>query len=181
MLQIAFALTLLAIVAGMMLLAYSKKENLGNLYKYVSWFVIVTGFLSILCIGARCGMRCCQMGKQRMMAKERMMMMNDEGCMMGHMGWRMMGHHRGMMGGCGMMGGGCCGGMMNGHMDGCCQGMSQCHEGMGQCGEGMSECHEGMGGCTDGKGECSEGKDGGSCPMMKGGMMEKKDTVVKKK
>jgi hypothetical protein len=174
---IAFALTLLAIVAGMMLLAYTKKENMGNFYKYVSWFVIVMGFLSILCVGAHCGMKCCMMGRQHMMAKERMMM-GDDGCMMG--GHGMMGyHHRHMMGGCGMMMNEGCGngGMMNGcgHMNGCCEGMNQCHEGMSECHEGMSECHEGMG-------QCSEGKDAGSCPMMKGGMMmEKKDSAVKKK
>lgn len=185
MLLCAFAITLLAIVAGMMLLAQTKKENLGNIYKYVSWFVIIMAFLSELCIGARCAMRC--HGGGCMMTKE-CRMMDDDGCMMGG---GMMGCHRGMMmGGCGMMGGcnmmmggGCCGGMM---MNGCCahmgcnEGMSECHEGMGSCHEG-SCCQQGGNECHEGMGECKEGMQGGSCPMMKGemhGMM--KDSTKKK-
>lgn len=58
MLLIATSLSLLAIVAGMFLLAQTKKENLGNLFKYVSYFVVITGFLSLICIGTRCVMRC---------------------------------------------------------------------------------------------------------------------------
>jgi hypothetical protein len=173
MLACAFALTLLAIVAGMMLLAQTKKENLGNIYKYVSWFVIVCGFLSILAIGARSAMKCCPMMREhRMMMREGRMM---DGCMMGHMGgYGMMGCHREMMGGCGMMNNGCCEGMNSG----CCnEGMMGCHDGMGQCNEGMGQCHDGMSECHEGMGECKDGKDGGTCPMMKGGM---KDSVKKK-
>src|SRR5579872_2415529 len=119
----AFPLALLAIVAGMILLAMTKKDNLGNLYKYVSWFVIVMGALLFLCCGAHCAKRCMRCGEKRMMMKECRMMDDDDddGYMMGHMGG-MMGGHRGM-GGCGMMmGGGCCGGgmMMGG---GCCSHM----------------------------------------------------------
>lgn len=183
MILCAFALTLLALVAGMMLLAQTKKENLGNFYKYVSWFVIIMALLSELCIGARCAMRCCHRGGY-MMTKECRMMDDDDGCMMGG---GMMGRHRHMMGGCGMMGGGCnmmmgggcCGGMMMngccGHMGGeCQQGMGSCHQGGNCCEEGGNECHEGMG-------ECKEGKDGGSCPMMKGDMhCNMKDSVKKK-
>jgi len=166
MLACAFALTLLAIVAGMMLLAQTKRENLGNMYKYVSWFIIVCGFLSILAIGAKCAMKCCPMMREhRMMMREGRMM----DCRMGHMGGcGMMSGHRGMMGGCGMMNNGCCEGMN----EGCCnQGMMDCHEGMDQCQDGsLSGCHEGMG-------ECKDGKDCGTCPMMKEGA---KDSVKKK-
>lgn len=176
MLLCAFALSLLAIVAGMMLLAQTKKDNLGNLYKYVSWFVIIMAFLSILCIGAQSAMKC-HRGERYMMRKE-CRMMDDDGCMMGHMGCQgMMGCQRGMMGGCGMMHNGCCGGMMNGCSGnmGCNHDMGQCHEGMGQCNGDMGQCHEGK-----------DDDDGGSCPMMKGGMkgdmhgmMGKKDSTKK--
>lgn len=184
MLLCGFALSLLAIVAGMMLLAQTKKDNLGNLYKYVSLFVIIMAFLSLLCIGAQSIMKC-HAGGRYMVRKECRMMGDDDGCMMG--GYGMMGCHRGMMGGCGMYNG-CCGGMMGGccgHMG--CNSMDQCHEGMGgQCQDGMNQCHQGMGGqCQDMKG-CPEDKDGGSCPMMKGdmkgdmhGMMGKKDSAKK--
>jgi len=163
MLSCAFALSLLAIVAGMMLLAHTRKDSLGNMFKYVSWFVIVCGFLSILGICAQGAMKCCPMMREhRMMMREGRMMdggMDGYGMMRGHRG--MMGHMGG--GGCGMMNNDCCGGMEGG-----------CNEGMMGGHEDMSECHEGMG-------ECNERKDGGSCPMMKGEMMEKKDTIVKKK
>ena len=59
MLLISLSLALLVIIAGMNLLAKNAKENLGSIYKYISYFVIVVGFLSIICIGARCMMRCC--------------------------------------------------------------------------------------------------------------------------
>jgi hypothetical protein len=160
MLLCALSLALLALVAGMMLLNQTKKENLNNFYKFVSWFVIVIAFLSILCVGARSAMRCCPMHREMEMREYNMMDRGD--MMMGHMrGHGMMGHREMRGSGCEMMGG-------------CCNegGMSGCNEGMGQCNEGMSECHE--------------GKDGGSCPMMKGDMhemhekMEMKDSVKKK-
>ena len=40
-------MSLLVIIAGMFLLAKTQKENLSNLFKYVSYFVILTGFLML--------------------------------------------------------------------------------------------------------------------------------------
>jgi hypothetical protein len=152
-------LCLLVIVAGMFLLAHTKKENLGNFYKYVALFVVIMGFLGILACAARCAMRCCRMGQHRMEMREYRMMDGDGG-MMRHMG------------GCGMMG------HRHMMMGGCCDGMRGCNEGMSQCNEGM------MNGCSGDMNQCDMNKDGGSCPMMKGEMHEemtmKKDSVKKK-
>lgn len=41
----AAALSLLVIVAGMFLLAKTQKENLSNMFKYVSYFVVFSGFV----------------------------------------------------------------------------------------------------------------------------------------
>ncbi len=41
----AASLSLLVIVAGMFLLAKTQKENLSNMFKYVSYFVILSGFV----------------------------------------------------------------------------------------------------------------------------------------
>ncbi|HEY6162215.1 MAG TPA: hypothetical protein VI112_13365 [Bacteroidia bacterium] len=43
----AFALLLLVIAAGMLLLAKTNKEALGVFFRFVSWFLIVSGFLGI--------------------------------------------------------------------------------------------------------------------------------------
>ena len=61
MLLIATALSLLAITAGMFLLAKTQKEEFGKIFKYASYFVVSTAFLCLICIGAR-GMRHCCMG-----------------------------------------------------------------------------------------------------------------------
>lgn len=182
MLLIACALSLLAIAAGMMLLAQTKKENLGNLFKYVSWFIVIMGFLCIVCIGCRSAMRCC-MRAQNCRNMKVMMMRDDDGngCYM-ERGMREhggMGCERGMMGGCGMMmGGGCY------RMGSCCGGeREECENGMGSCHENMGECKDGMGGCTDGDSKCTEGMSdakGGSCPMHGGMMMNKKDSAKSK-
>jgi len=71
MLLIAFALALLVIVAGMKLLINTKKEMLGNFYKFVSWFVIVMGFLMLL-------FTCCSGMCHMCFKKERMMKMMEE-------------------------------------------------------------------------------------------------------
>ena len=46
---IAISLGLLAVVAGMFLLAKTKKEALGSFFKYVSYLVIFIGFLAVAC------------------------------------------------------------------------------------------------------------------------------------
>ena len=53
---IGISLTLVAIVAGMQLLAKTQKENLGRIYKAVSYFVIIAAFASFLLIA--CGSLC---------------------------------------------------------------------------------------------------------------------------
>lgn len=45
-------MSLLVIIAGMFLLAKTQKENLSNLFKYVSYFVILVGFLNLFGGGA---------------------------------------------------------------------------------------------------------------------------------
>ncbi len=42
--------SLIALVAGMFLLIKVRKENLGGMYKYISYFVIVFALLSFLCV-----------------------------------------------------------------------------------------------------------------------------------
>ena len=68
---ISLSLALLAIVAGMFLLAKTKSENLGNFYKYVSCFVIIVGFLAVICIGVRTAMRCCHKSQECSMPGQR--------------------------------------------------------------------------------------------------------------
>jgi hypothetical protein len=163
MISISFTLALIAIVYGAKLLAQAQKESLGALYKYLGWFVIVAGFLMILCDAGRGVMGMCHMREAKMENKEMMMMDRggDNGCMMGGDNCPMMMHHHNMN---------CCEGMMN------CGGNSNCsmHDG-GNCSDGgMMNCKE------DGKGSsCNEGGGmSGSCPMM---VKDKKDTVKAKK
>lgn len=52
MILIAASMSLLVIIAGMFLLAKTQKENLSNLFKYVSYFVILAGFLNLFGGGA---------------------------------------------------------------------------------------------------------------------------------
>ena len=52
MILIAASMSLLVIIAGMFLLAKTQKENLSNLFKYVSYFVILVGFLNLFGGGA---------------------------------------------------------------------------------------------------------------------------------
>jgi hypothetical protein len=131
MLLIASALALLAIYAGMKLLALTKKEGLGNGFKYISWFIVIMSFLILICVGAHCLMHCCLRGEHNMMRTE----MRD-----GNWGNRHMGEmyrHDGMM-----RDGGCCGGMKDG----------ACGDGMGSCNGAMQDnsCKMGgnMKGCT---------------------------------
>ncbi len=111
MILIAFTLSLLAIVAGMFLLAKTKSETLGKFFKFVSWFVIIMGFLCIVCLSMRCMKHCCSReeghsdkcehykemrggeGRHCMQGKEESGEMEEGG-----------GHHDGMMKGCCKMG-----------------------------------------------------------------------------
>jgi len=149
MILISFTLALIAIVFGAKLLAQSQKESLGALYKYLSWFIMIMGFLVLLCDGARALMRCCHRG-DGMMSRECIMI--DGGGMMRGGGMYMYHNH------CGMNNeGNCCGGMMN------CDDKNSSSNGMG-----------GNGSCSDGM-KCKEGKEAGSCTM--GGMKCKMDST----
>ena len=133
MMLIAFALALLVIAAGMKLLIHTKKELLGNFYKFVSWFVIVMGFLMFLFIGCSTCRMCFK--------HERMMKMMEE---KHHSFYDRMGDGSGcfkmMHGYCcdGMMGYGCYGGGMKDH---CNKYEGTYHGGKGECEEEMEECH----------------------------------------
>lgn len=157
MLLIACTLALLVIIVGMKFLAQVQKENLGNLYKYVTWFVIIMGFLCLLCIGARCALRHCSKYNSCTM-QQNCPMMDHDGC-----------SGMGNMGGCGNMMGCCNHCMMN----------RGCNEDMrGGCGNMSDKCqHESQ--CPEHMG-CNKGgnEDEGTCPMMKGGMQHDKDSAM---
>jgi hypothetical protein len=169
MILISFSIALIAIVFGAKLLAQSQKESLGALYKYLSWFIMVMGFLVLLCDGARSFLAVCHRGEGRMMNRECRMMDRDgdDQCMMGGDCQMMMHCHRGNMM---CRGNSCDGGMMN------CEDNGNCSmHGGGNCSEGMMNCKDGgMSSCKDGGGM------GASCPMM-GGMKDKKDSAKAKK
>ncbi len=85
MLLIACSLALLVMYAGVKLLAQIQKESLGKLYCYFSWFMIVSGFLMLLCIGCFAVIRCCHY-PERMM-EEKYKMMNHSYMMMDRRGY----------------------------------------------------------------------------------------------
>ncbi len=71
------AISLLAILAGTLLLAKTKKEELGKFFTYISWFFLVVGFLVFVgfVAGGICKMsHCCKSGKP---ACQQEMMMKD--------------------------------------------------------------------------------------------------------
>ena len=98
---IGLSLTLIAIVAGMLLLAKTQKDNLGNIYKAISYFVIITSFLGFLA-GVCCGLCQIACGRGGCSSMEKCHMMKS-GCMGGGGGGCMMGNG----GKCGKMGMGC--------------------------------------------------------------------------
>lgn len=73
---IATSLALLAIAAGLFLLDKTRKESLGNLFKFSSWLIIVVGFLCLACISVRGFMHCGKGGCNIEKRCERM----QEGC-----------------------------------------------------------------------------------------------------
>jgi hypothetical protein len=77
---IALSLTLLVVVAGMFLLSHTNKENLGPVYKVISYFVVVTGFIGFL-IGICCGICRMHCNKQSCSKQEKMCCSaNYKGC-----------------------------------------------------------------------------------------------------
>jgi hypothetical protein len=83
MILIAFSLSLIAIVSGTFLLAKTKSEALGSFFKFISWFVIIMGFLSLICLGIRCMKHSChregKCGKEMRMGEGRHCMEGKEG------------------------------------------------------------------------------------------------------
>lgn len=153
MILISFSIALIAIVFGAKLLAQSQKDNLGALYKYLAWFIMVMGFLVLLCDGARGFLGMCHRGEARMMNKE-CMMRGDDG-MMGGDCQMMMRCHRGYM----------C------HEDGCNGGMMNCKDGAG------CPMHDGCNGMMN----CKDDGKGTGCPAMGNGMKCKMDSAKAKK
>ena len=166
MLLIACSLALLVIVAGMKLLAQTQKETLSNLYKYVSWFTVIMGFLILICIGCRMVIHGFHHGDRMMEGRGHMM---EEGYFTSP---PMMGSQRGdcmMMQDCHRKME-CRGDMMG---DGGCKARERCcgkHEDCYEKADG--ECHH------LGKEKCDE--ESKECPMKKGEMF-KKDSIKKNK
>lgn len=52
--MITICLALLVIVAGMFLLAKTRTELLGKFFKFVSYMVIILGFLCVVCCLIHC-------------------------------------------------------------------------------------------------------------------------------
>jgi hypothetical protein len=73
-------IALLSILAGVLLLAKTRKEQLGKFFTYISWFFVVVGFVLFIgfITGAVCKMsNCCPPGKP---VRHQMMM---KGCPQG--------------------------------------------------------------------------------------------------
>ena len=147
MLLSSICLALIALAAGMFLLAKAVKDGLSLFFKIVAWFIIVASFLSLGCIALHTAVKICTWHAY-------------------HDGSMKTGH-RGMDGDCcrhGMRGDGCCRDGMSGdcYQDGGCTrdayyGNGGCMKGAGGEG-GMKKC------CPEG------GKKDGGCDSM---MMEK--------
>lgn len=61
---ICIAVLLIALTAGMFLLAKTKKDNLGIFYSVASWFVIVVSLGCLLCCGIRSVVSGCHGGSR---------------------------------------------------------------------------------------------------------------------
>jgi hypothetical protein len=71
------AVSLLAILAGTLLLAKTKKEELGKFFTYISWFFVVVGFILFvgfiaggICKMSHCGKQCNTECSHGMMMKD---------------------------------------------------------------------------------------------------------------
>ena len=53
MLLVAASLSLLVIYSGLKLYAKSITQNLGNPFKYFSYFIVLMGFVILFCVGAK--------------------------------------------------------------------------------------------------------------------------------
>lgn len=151
---VSLALLLTAIAAGMFLLAKTNKDGLSNFFRFVSWFIIVSGFIGLLLCGLMCICRmCCHGGGGGCDRPDKMMMM-----------------HQGMRGGEGecMMQGGMNKEVCIKKME--CEGEMNCHGMKKECCKEEGKCEKSGEGCKDEK--------GGDC--CKDQMKTKKDTVIVK-
>jgi len=57
MFLISIALALLSLTGGMLLLAKTNKDALNVFFRIVSWFIIVSSFLTMVCAGMQCLMK----------------------------------------------------------------------------------------------------------------------------
>lgn len=85
MILIAASMSLLVIIAGMFLLAKTQKENLSNLFKYVSYFVILAGFLNLFGGGAifmvkKCMQHCVSTSQDHCGKKDKCHKKNKKAC-----------------------------------------------------------------------------------------------------
>ena len=119
MLYLSICITLLVIIAAMHLLAKAKKENLGSLFTWITYGIIIVASLILLCEVARGAMK---MRHHEENGMHEMMM--GEGMMRHHMMMGRMGCDDEM---------GCCD-EMRGH-----QGNMKSDEGMSSC-KGMKKC-----------------------------------------
>ncbi len=112
MMYLGICITLLVMIAAMHLLAKAKKENLGSLFTWITYGIIIVAILILLCQVARGVKRMCSPREKGMHGM-------------------MMGHHMMMRGMCNeeME---CCE-EMGGH-----HGNMKCEEGMGDC-KGMKK------------------------------------------
>lgn len=94
MVLISLSFSLLALVAGMYLLAKTRKESLGKFFGFVSWLVICVSLLAMLCSLSRGAMHMrggYYMERSMEYCHPGMGMMDEDCCM------PMRGHHQGMM------------------------------------------------------------------------------------
>ncbi len=152
-LYLSIAFTLLALVAGMYLLAKTKAESLGKLFKFISWCVLIVAGLSLLC---QLGRGACRMACRTGICTP------SENCMPEMMIEKHV-HMNGMKGDCGMHSG--------------CHEMPACRTGGEECcsGKQCDEMKESHGKCCD---EMEEGGKECNHDMKKGCTMdEKKDSA----
>ena len=140
MFHVSLALTVLALIAGMYLLAKTRTEGLGKLFRFVSYFVIVIAGISLVCqVACAVCMFACHVGICK----------PSEHCMPGMMHGGMMMHGDGMHSRCGEQGEGCERGGQCAHMNGCYD-----RDGKKDC----SKEGEGKGGCMHNDGDDHEMK-----------------------
>jgi hypothetical protein len=157
MVFIACLLALFVIFLGAKLLAQTRKEDLGKLFKCISWFLLVMGFLILMSVGYYSTMRICHKGECKMEKKCKSYKERDfenrhsKCCSMHHSMMNMRGMQNVMCRECGdmrMQRGSCNNNMMM------CQ-----HANMESNNESLNDCMHKKGNCEKESGECMMKKD----------------------